>query len=202
MLPLPGAERRQGALLLAGSWDAASCAKSGGLDQSCLRGITAVFKPLEPRRCAMVRASRSSQRAPALAQNGHRFSGRGAGIGGTKGSKMVPWVLLFFFGQLIRVFQLQHHGTLLSGHASQRQLCSRWASMSSYDGQTAAEPCHMLCGMAGGCYCVGQHLPRVRRRVERCALAVARFPDPHVCTCAHCLRVCRARATVGRPSKS
>ena len=33
---------------------------------------------------------------------------------------------------MICVFQLQHHGTLLSGHAGQRQLCTRWASMFSY----------------------------------------------------------------------
>ena len=71
---------------------------------------------------------------------------------GTSASKVVPWPLLLFFRTLMREFQLQRWFTLLPEHASQRQLCSRWASMSSYDGQTAAEPCHMLCGMAGGCF--------------------------------------------------
>ena len=45
-------------------------------------------------------------------------------------------------------------------------------------------------------FCVRHRPPRGLRRVERCALAVARFPDPHMCACAHCLRV--PRASYGR----
>ena len=134
-----------------------------------------------------------------LAQNGHRFSGRGAGIGGTKGSKMVPWVLLFFFGQLIRVFQLQHHGTLLSGHASQRQLCSRWASIFSYDASTAAVPSHIVCGMAGGCFA---SVNIFLEFVDASKGVLSRSHAFPTLTCVPVLTayVCRARATVGRPA--
>ena len=77
--------------------------------------------------------------------NLQRFSAQGAAFDGVKVSKVVPLPLLLFFGTLMRGFQLQHHGTLLPEHASQRQLCSRWATTSSYDARKAAgrSPCHV-----------------------------------------------------------
>ena len=80
-----------------------------------------------------------------LSQISQGFSERGAVLDGNKSSKVVPRPLLLFFRTLICGFQLQHHGTLLPEHASQRQLCSRWATTSSYDACTAAGrcPCHV-----------------------------------------------------------
>ena len=134
-----------------------------------------------------------------LGQISDRISGRGAVLDGTKGSKVVSWVLLLFFRTLIRDFQLQHAGTLLSGHAGQRQLCSRWASMFSYDGQTAAVPCHMLCGMAGGCFASVNILLEF---VDASKGVLSRSHTFPTLTCVPVLTAyaCRARATVGRPA--
>ena len=50
----------------------------------------------------------------------------------------------------VRDFKLQHQVTLLFGDASQRQLCSRWASMFSYArAQPPAGP-PVWSGLAGG----------------------------------------------------
>ena len=92
-------------------------------------------------------------------------------------------------------------GVLLHRHQCWQRMCHGWASFFCYDGPTAAEPCHMLCSLAGGWFAAGilllgiilRYPPRVRRRVERCALAVERSPPPVLTAC-----VCHARAKVRR----
>ena len=46
-------------------------------------------------------------------------------------------------------------GVLLHRHQCWQRMCHGWASFFCYDGPTAAEPCHMLCGLAGGWFVAG-----------------------------------------------
>ena len=126
-----------------------------------------------------------------LGQIGHRFSGRGARFDGNKASKVVPWVLLLFFWALIRDFQLQLVATLLSGLAGQQRMCTRWASIFNYDASTAAEPNHILCGMAGGCFAFLTFLLEVFD-ASKGVLSRSNASRPsHVCLCS--LPACAAR---------
>ena len=74
---------------------------------------------------------------------------------GTSAAKVVPWPLLLFFRTLMREFQLQRWFTLLPERASQWQLCSRWATTTSYDACTAAGRCPVPCALAGGLFSCG-----------------------------------------------
>ena len=59
-------------------------------------------------------------------------------------------MLLLFSRTLMCDFELQPEATLHFQRASQRQLCIRWMSTTSYDARRAAGRSPTLCGVAGG----------------------------------------------------
>ena len=85
------------------------------------------------------------------------------------------------------------------GMAGKQRMCSRWASIFSYDASTAAEPNHILCGMASGCFAFLTFLLEVFDASKGVLSRSHAFPTlacvPVLAAC-----VCRARATVGRPA--
>ena len=126
-----------------------------------------------------------------LDQIGDRFSGRGAVRVGNKGTKVVSWALLLFFRTLIRDFQLQHGGHPTFGACGQQRMCSRWANIFSYDAKTAAEPSHVLCGLAGGMFVYLTFLLEVFD-ASKGVLSRSNASRPsHVCLCS--LPACAAR---------
>ena len=81
--------------------------------------------------------------------------------------------------------------TLISGHAGQQRMCSRWASIFSYDAKTAAEPSHVLCGLAGGMFVYLTFLLEVFD-ASKGVLSRSNASRPsHVCLCS--LPACAAR---------
>ena len=113
---------------------------------------------------------------------------------------MVSWVLLLFFRTLTRGFQLQHQVTLLSGHAGQQRMCSRWASIFNYDAWTAAEPSHVLRGLAGGMFVFLTFLLEVFD-ASKSVLSRSNASRPsHVCLCSLPARAARVpRSSAERP---
>ena len=138
-------------------------------------------------------------------QNSCSTSAPGAFIVGTKDSKVVPWLPVLFFRTLIRDFELQHGEDLLSRHASQQQICSRWASIFSYDGRSAAGRSPVLRGRPAADL-RGASTSSRSSTIRKGALCGARRPLAHVCACSHRLRVPRtclgpapSAPTQGRP---
>ena len=135
------------------------------------------------RLCAVLTATRSAQHTPPQRQNSQRVSAQGGFLGGNKVYLVVPWTLLLFFRTLMRGFLLKHQLTLRFQCASQRQLCSIWASMSSYArGQPpAGAPCRVARPAAGLRLSPSSSSSCTRRKV--CSSVLERLRLPRACLC-------------------
>ena len=116
-------------------------------------------------------------------QIGQGFSAWDAVLVGTWAYSVVPWRLLLFFGTLRRAFSSSMVVTLYFRCASQRQLCSMWASMLSYARAQppAGAPCRVARPAAGLRLSPSSSSSSTRRK--RCALWRSTLRSPHACLC-------------------